>query len=249
MKQIIDGKAYNTETASRIGSVQHPGWPYTLEQNIRTVQMTAGPPPCKDAATSTLYQTRGGAYFLVREERKDFSAQVDNFGQSKAVFPGLYPLTRKEALTWAEQHFDTGKLEAMFGEFPEAGMKSGTMLLRLPETLRRRMQAAAEEETQSLSAWGMRCMERCISLSEVEGSLARIFYITSTWTSRPDDDAFGKNALAEMIENVEAEVEKIVELLYLAGEARDLITKHAGSQQLDDLVGRWAPYEECRSAP
>jgi hypothetical protein len=106
------------------------------------------------------------------------------------------------------------------------------------------MQVAAEEEGQSLNAWAMRCMECCIDLRAVEKHLTRIAYVTTTWTSRPDDDAFGKSALASMIETVEEEAEEIVKLLGLAGETRDLITEHAGSRTFEDLVGQWVPHED-----
>lgn len=82
-----------------------------------------------------------------------------------------------------------------------------------------------------------------INREAVAKHIARIGYITTTWTSRPDDDAFNKGALAEMIEAVEEEADALCKLLFI-NEVRDLITAHAGGREFDDLQQRWEPYSD-----
>jgi hypothetical protein len=161
MKRIIGGKAYNTETATLIVSVKLSGYPFEMKGGIKQLTIGSFDPKTgtgsalvEDVGLSSLYQTAGGAYFLVQEVK-------DGFGVDR-IQPGFYPLSRKEALAWAEPRFDTDKIEAMFGEIAEAGVKSGKILLRLPETLKKRMEDAATVTGQSVNAWAMRCIERCL---------------------------------------------------------------------------------------
>jgi predicted HicB family RNase H-like nuclease len=87
-------------------------------------------------------------------------------------------LSRKEAIQWAEaKELDADRIEAMFGEIPEAGMKSWTMLLRLPEALKRRMENDAGEANQSVNAYAIRCMEFCSGLDEIKERVARIAWV------------------------------------------------------------------------
>jgi hypothetical protein len=91
--------------------------------------------------------------------------------------PGLYPLTRKQALAWAEsKKFDTDKIEAMFGKIDEVGKKTaGSMPLRIPKTLKASIDAAAEDAEQSANAWAMRCLERCANMDGIGEKLGEIW--------------------------------------------------------------------------
>jgi hypothetical protein len=76
------------------------------------------------------------------------------------------PRARKEVIAWAESTFDDAhKIDAMFGDIPESGIKTGALLLQLPIALKTRMENAAGDAEQSLNAGAMRCIERCISLT------------------------------------------------------------------------------------
>jgi len=77
---------------------------------------------------------------------------------------GLCPLSRKQALAWAEsKEFDVDKIESIFGKIAEAGEKTGSMLLRLPKTLKAAVDQAAADAGQSANAWAMRCLESCVN--------------------------------------------------------------------------------------
>jgi hypothetical protein len=163
MKKIIDGKAYNTETARLLTTVQLPGQKRDDRGAIQfdpTSKLIGG--------TTSLYETPGGAYFIVREVKEGLYANDDFRGGDKWTryisHPGLYALTRKQALVWAEsKRFDIDKIESMFGNIEEAGETTGTMLLRLPKGLKASIEQAAASANQSANTWVMRCVERCAS--------------------------------------------------------------------------------------
>jgi hypothetical protein len=110
MKKIVSGTPYDTETATALGSAKLPGFRRaadgTENRDLRVDR----------AGTSTLYQTSSGAYFLVRRIKADASADPDVIGEGLAIGePGLYPLSREEALRWARfWQFSDKKIEVMF---------------------------------------------------------------------------------------------------------------------------------------
>lgn len=134
-KRIIEGKTYNTETATQVA-----GW--TEDQ---------GPWEYGDY----LFQTRFGAFF-----RYHFRESYDEDSYEK-----IEPLTPDEARQWLEKKasWQPELIENLFGEMPEAGSGEAKFTLRLPESLRNRLAAKADENKQSLNAWIVRCLERCAS--------------------------------------------------------------------------------------
>lgn len=132
-KRIIDGKTYNTETATRIAGQDSDRGPYFVGD--------------------FLYQTRFGAFF-------NFT-YLDGWGEGD--HETITPLTSDEARTWLEQKMSWNPelIESHFGEMPEAGSGEIKYTLRLPESLRNRLAARAEENKQSLNAWIVRCLEGC----------------------------------------------------------------------------------------
>lgn len=111
MKKTIDGTLYDTETATALGSAILPGYGRAADG---TVNLDAR---INRAGTSTLYQTSAGAYFLVRRPKAEASADPDVIQDGFAINdPGLHPLSREEALSWAQGwKFNANKIEAMFG--------------------------------------------------------------------------------------------------------------------------------------
>jgi predicted HicB family RNase H-like nuclease len=104
-------------------------------------------------AEEALFKTRHGAYFLYK-----FLETVPD--------ERIEPLAPEAAQKWMEQHCRAELIEAEFGEMPEAGDPEARITLRIPETLRKRLAAIAEDRKQSLNAWIQRCLERCAA--EVE---------------------------------------------------------------------------------
>lgn len=133
IKRIIDGKTYNTETATRIA-----GW------NQNEDQYTYG---------DYLYQTRFGAFF-----RYTFLDGADEDSHDT-----ITPLVPDDARKWLEEKvaWDPDLIESLFGEMPEAGSGEIKFTLRLPESLKNRLAARADQNKQSLNAWIVRCLEQC----------------------------------------------------------------------------------------
>lgn len=141
MKRIIDGKTYNTETATQVG-VTYYDQPEGFER---------------------LHQNRYGAYFLHRCSEE----WVETVGEV-LMLDYIEPLTPAEAQGWMEKHlFGVPELiEAHFGEMPEAGLGESRFTLRLPDVLKHRIAALAKSSGQSTNAWITRCLERCAAAQE-----------------------------------------------------------------------------------
>ncbi|MDP2956717.1 MAG: hypothetical protein Q8N53_09870 [Longimicrobiales bacterium] len=98
MRQVIEGKVYDTETAERIhqwGNGHNAGDFHR----------------CQEA----LYRTSRGAYFLAGEggALSPWSVPVGNNGRGGGS--GIRPLTEEEARTWLEEHeADAETIEAHF---------------------------------------------------------------------------------------------------------------------------------------
>lgn len=158
MKKIIDGKAYNTETATKLATF--PGWWCSVHNGKAVAQRYS------DSNETTLYQTAGGTYFIVR------AAPAGRDGEE------ILPVSRNQALDMAQAcELSDERIEAIFGHIPEAGEAApepSAILLRIPDTLKRRIQDVAGGADQSLNTWAMRCLERCADdalISTADGSV------------------------------------------------------------------------------
>ncbi|MCB1510696.1 MAG: Arc family DNA-binding protein [Hyphomicrobiaceae bacterium] len=142
-KRIIDGKTYNTETATQLA-----GWD---DDNREYGPYDTG---------RFLFQTRPGAFFLY--------SYCDGMGEDD--FEKIEPLTPEQARKWLEenQSSNVDLIEQLFGEMPEAGSGEVKYTLRMPESLRDRLTARARANEQSLNAWIIRCLESCASADATE---------------------------------------------------------------------------------
>ena len=86
MRQIIEGRSYNTETATEIGSYKYGTGPSDF-----------------DHIEESLYITKQGAYFLAGSGGANTDYCTCNGNSS---FPGhrITPITREQALIWCEKH-------------------------------------------------------------------------------------------------------------------------------------------------
>ena len=158
IKQVIDGKTYNTETARRLATVELMG--YRTDQRGRFTTNTP-----KKVGSTSLYETGGGGYFLVRDyDPTSDIADPDLAGQLRIHDRGVIPLKREEALGWAESKaLDSDKIEEMFGKVAEAGDETGAILLRVPRTLKLAIEKSAAVAGVSTNTWLTRCAERAIA--------------------------------------------------------------------------------------
>lgn len=101
MKKLIDGKVYNTDTATPIG---------TWSNNLSTRDFRN--------ETATLYVTKKGAFFVAGESGPmgSFAYSVGNMTSGGE---GLFALTKEEALEWAERHLDLEDYEEFFSDMIE----------------------------------------------------------------------------------------------------------------------------------
>lgn len=141
MKRIIEGRTFNTETATKVAfaKVDRPYLGADEEQ--------------------TLYLTRSGAFFVhVRDP-------VDNQDDIEI-------LTGEEAQNWVLE----GEVELFNSPFPdppeaaaeEPSKTEATIFIRVPQSLKRQIDATAKAAGQSVNAWAMRCLERCLDLNRHE---------------------------------------------------------------------------------
>lgn len=106
MKKIINGKRYDTESATRLASY----WNGLSSSDFGFIE-------------ETLYRKKTGEFFLHGEggARTQYSRRV---GQN--LWSGgelLMPLTIEDAQTWAEEHLDGDEYEKIFGEVEEDGSR------------------------------------------------------------------------------------------------------------------------------
>jgi hypothetical protein len=134
-KRIIDGKTYNTETATQIA-----GWTDDNEDG-----------PWESGRY--LYKNRHGAFFLY--------TFVD--GADENDFEKIEPYSADQARSWLEENrsWNPDLIESLFGAMPEAGSGEAKYTLRMPDSLRARLAARAKANNQSLNARIVRCLETC----------------------------------------------------------------------------------------
>lgn len=136
-KRIIDGKTYNTETATLIAAI---------DKDDHEAGYEGG---------DYLYQTRFGAFFRF--------SYLEEPGFGPDDFESIEPLTPEQAREWLEKNegHNVDLIERLFGRMPEAGSGEIKYTLRMPESLRDRLAARARASEQSLNAWIIRCLETC----------------------------------------------------------------------------------------
>ena len=151
MKLVINGIAYNTETSTLIARLKFPA-----DQHRPTTQ------------TGNLYQTRGGAYFVHWEDK--WCAKIDGDLATKTgdLFEAL---SYDQALEWISRD-DVEKFGDVLPDPPGDAVKDklgATIYLRVPQSLKRRIDDAASESQKSTNAWIMRCVESYLNKSKAVG--------------------------------------------------------------------------------
>ena len=144
-KRIIDGKTYNTETATFISEKEKDNE--------------------YDQYGYYLYQTRFGVFFLHTSLRSTYQANYDE----------IEPLSHEEAQKWLEENRadEVEIIERLFGVQPEAGSDEIKYTLRMAESLRNNLALRAKANNQSLNAWIIRCLEACATNSLIATKTAR----------------------------------------------------------------------------
>ena len=110
MKKIINGKRYDTDTATLIGSARY-GYPSDFEY-----------------WAEDLYRKKTGEFFLYGEGGP-MSRYSRSTGQNEwSGGEEIRPLSLKEAQKWAEKYLDADKYEKVFGRIEEGKTQIATWI-------------------------------------------------------------------------------------------------------------------------
>ena len=102
MKQIINGKMYNTETAKKIGQF----WNGYSQSDFKYLK-------------ETLYLTKKGAYFI-HGDGGALTAYSETYGNSSCGAERLIAISEDEAKGWAMENLEPNEYTSIFGEVEEA---------------------------------------------------------------------------------------------------------------------------------
>jgi hypothetical protein len=178
MKRIVDGVTYNTETSTLLAKAE---WE---DRNERS-------PTFGGECEGELYQTRGGAFFLVITTRTNVKNKYDEWEEREKV--ECNPMTAERAQEWLLE----GDVEVFLNPFedpPEAEAEEGagsTIYIRVPAALKRDVDEAAREANVSGNVWAMRCVEQCLRFPN---EMADIWSIATGLTGAWSDDESHKSA-------------------------------------------------------
>ena len=102
MKQIIEGRRYNTETAQEIGSSS--GKAYRGDFHY---------------CSESLYRTPRGNFFLCGEGGPLSRYGRPAYGGGTCGGEGIIPVSKEDALSWCEEHLDIEDYQAYFSDIIE----------------------------------------------------------------------------------------------------------------------------------
>ena len=140
MKKIINGKLYNTETATELGTWANAGtW-----RDFNHVE-------------ETLYRKRTGELFLFGEGGANtrYAERVD--ANSWRGGETIIPLTYQEAAEWAEKHLDADEYQEIFGPVSEDG-DDESISARIPAALAAEARREAAKRGISMTAFLALCI-------------------------------------------------------------------------------------------
>lgn len=101
MKQIIEGKSYNTETAALIGSYDNGHHHGDFRKK-----------------SESLYKTAKGNFFLhgIGGAMTEYG---EDWGNSRGGGSKLIPMSEHAAFEWAQRHLDAATIEKCFSQYIE----------------------------------------------------------------------------------------------------------------------------------
>jgi len=161
VKRIINGKTFNSETATVI---------FHLEKQEKGASRSKEIDGYLDS--ETLYRTRKGNFFLMVTETKT-NFDKEGFPLGTGSVKRLKPLTPEGALDWLRSHdVSEEQIRQQFGDHLKDMTEESTVYLRVPQSLKLRLEACANNNRQSLNTWVMRCLERASWVEEEGGAPA-----------------------------------------------------------------------------
>jgi hypothetical protein len=212
MKRIIEGVTYNTDTATAVAQ-----WEYDDQDGYTT--------------DAKLYQTRGGAFFIVHKWDVDEKSKV--YFESCSRETVLRLVERTDNLTILNEEVLQPPAEAVEETAPAA-----TLYIRVPAALKSRVDALASEEGTSANAWAMRCLERCSGFNEIGELLGEIISTHLNYTSCPEGATLPEGL---MIEHMGKVAERIATRLGWTDKDLENLSIDAG---LKSTGGYGAPWQK-----
>ena len=155
MKRIIDGLTYNTDTSTLVARSEWTLW------DERSPHYGA---ECE----GKLYQTRGGAFFVVT------TIHTQNRDREPVDKVECDAMSAERAHKWMLEG-DVEVIHNPFEEPPEAEAEDepgATIYVRIPAALKRSVDEAVREAKVSSNVWAMRCIEKCLS-AQAKGAKAK----------------------------------------------------------------------------
>lgn len=216
MKRVIDGLTYNTDTSNQVATYEY--------EDDKGYEVTA-----------TLYQTRGGAFFIVHQ-----------WGTRDRVKEHFEPISRDDVARLIAKADNLTILDsAALEEPPEAaaeGEPGSTLYVRIPSSLKRRVDEAADEAKVSGNTWAMRCMERCLSFENFQGipELASIWYLAAT-VANQDTQAFSQSEALRALSEIAQLADRLSERL-VGNKATDNL--NADDPLVKDIAERYRPHSK-----
>lgn len=237
MKRIIEGVTYNTETSTVIAKAEYE---------------TGGG---SGEIIETLYQTRGGAFFVHQKTTTSVWSERDQTYTAKTKNEFI-PMSAERAQEW----LITGDAEVYsnpFGDPPEASAMDApnvvairdtgaTIYMRVPTSLKRRVDDAAKDQGLSGNVWAMRCVEKCLERQDGPSRDER-FRLWAIWAISSNIARLGGDydeaRMREGFDTICTLIEEHVSETYdevdaLASWALDESAKH------DDICKRFDPHPQ-----
>jgi hypothetical protein len=230
MKRVVNGVTYNTATS-------------TLVAKATWILRDTYSPHYGAECDGELYQTRGGAFFLITTIHTKGS-DGDPIEKVECV-----PMSAARANEWILEG-DVEIIRNPFEEPPEAEAESepgSTIYIRVPAALKRDVDEAAKKSKMSSNVWAMRCIERCLDFPQ---QLAEIFDIATTLSGPWAGDAIGKDVTQDTykLELATKALEEIASLVLSFAKERfgtDDLMKISGAETVlmrSDVHRRYRPY-------
>ena len=148
MKRLIDGVTYNTDTATLLARSEYEGDWNNKECPIK----------------GELYRTRGGAFFIVEHVTVGLLDKGEP-EETDDIRTRFLKSSDDGALRW----INTGDVEVFLNPFEDKVPEDeteGTVYVRMPANLKRRIEVLAESAGLSANAWAIRCFEQCANATQ-----------------------------------------------------------------------------------
>lgn len=229
MKRIVNGVTYNTATATRLARSR-----LATDSEAETL-------------VQTLYKTRGGAFFVVERRTVTEWDEADRDMDTRKEF-SVHPLTSEEALAWMMKGNVKTFRKNPFGDPPEAVADlepAATIYVRVPATLKRDVDAAADKSKLSSNAWVMRCLENSLdgrSLLDYK-ELGYIYEIASTFDSHREDGQWSRKQCLEALSLIAGYALKLSTKLSMQKELEEILSTLGGDIDYHELRKRFDPYQ------